>query len=83
MKIVAIIIFFCAAISYFELRSLRRSGLKRERRAFTLLMLAAAGFSIAQALQAPIPSPLQIIFGLFGPIVDWADSLQTALVPET
>ncbi|MDF2835714.1 MAG: hypothetical protein K0Q63_1354 [Paenibacillus sp.] len=82
MNTVAIIIIFCAVVSFFELRSLRRSGLKRERRVFTLLMLAAAGFSIAQALQAPIPSPLQIIFGLFGPIADWADALQMALEPK-
>jgi ABC-type Co2+ transport system permease subunit len=82
MKTVAIIIIFCAVVSFFELRSLRRSGLKRERLAFMLLMAAAAAFSIALALHVPIPSPLHIIFGLFGPIADWADALQEALEPK-
>lgn len=78
MKFVALTITFCTVVSIFELRSLRRSRSKRDIWAFSLLMLAAAGFTIAQSLNAPLPSPLHVIFGLFGPIADWADAIQAA-----
>lgn len=78
MKTVAFIIVFCAVVAAFELRTLCRPGLKRDRWAFSLLMLAATGVAVAQALHAPLPSPLHVIFGLFGPVADWADALQAA-----
>ncbi|MBB6735308.1 hypothetical protein H7C18_30780 [Cohnella sp. CBP 2801] len=60
----------CAAI---ELPSL--AGHKKDLWIFTLLLLLGTPLSIAAALKAPIPNPLDWIAAVYRPIGNWMKNL--------
>ncbi|PYI54947.1 hypothetical protein [Paenibacillus flagellatus] len=65
------ILLIAAAIAAFELPSLWRNELKKDAAFFAFLLLFGTGLSMAQAMQADIPNPLDWIAYVYKPLSDW------------
>lgn len=57
-----------AVIMLIEMPSLIKKKLRKELWVFTILLIVGTGLGIAQVLNWPIPSPLNIVIAVYTPI---------------
>lgn len=69
MWIVFGIVAVAIAITFIEVPSLLKRGLKKELWIFSILLLLGTGLSIAEGLQVEIPNPMDALAFIYQPFI--------------
>ncbi|XEC95548.1 hypothetical protein AB6A23_02945 [Paenibacillus tarimensis] len=70
MWIVLGILAVAVAITFIDVPSLLKQGLKKELWTFWILLLLGTGLSIAEGLQVEIPNPMDALAFIYKPFID-------------
>lgn len=68
MWVITGILAAAAVIMLIEMPALIKKKLRKELWVFTILLIIGTGLSIAQGLNWPIPSPLDLVIAIYEPI---------------